>query len=234
MDIGKAFTFVFDDEDWITKVLVGALFVLASMVLVGIPFLIGYSIALMRNVMRGDDKPLPAWDELGEKFKEGILLVLIFLVWSIPIWIVACLQWIVTLAFANSYDSGAIISIISICVSCLSGIWGLGVGFSSRRPSTSASPRTRNSSLVSSLRSCGSSPRIISATSSSPSCWGGWPASSHSLASFSASSAGSPPRSGRLWCKRTCMRKSGWTAKMSIYSPNRWMWRNRCSVWLDE
>jgi hypothetical protein len=125
MDIGKAFTFVFDDEDWITKVLVGALFVLASMVLVGIPFLLGYTIALMRNVMRGMEKPLPAWDELGEKFKEGLILILIFVVWAAPIWLIACLQWIVTAAFANSQDAAGIISFISICTSCISGIWGL-------------------------------------------------------------------------------------------------------------
>jgi len=125
MDIGKSFTFMFDDEDWITKILVGALFVLASMVLVGIPFLIGYTIALMRNVMAGMEKPLPAWDELGEKFKEGFILILIIIVWLVPVWIIMCLQWIVTLAFQSNYDAAGIISTVSICTSCLSGIWGL-------------------------------------------------------------------------------------------------------------
>jgi hypothetical protein len=125
MDIGKAFTFVFEDEDWITKVLVGALFVLASMVLVGIPFLIGYTIALVRNVLNGDEKPLPAWNDLGEMFKEGFIMVLIFIVWAAPVWILACLQWVLTLAFADNYDASSALGVISICVSCLSGLWGL-------------------------------------------------------------------------------------------------------------
>lgn len=125
MDIGKAFTFVFEDDDWITKVLVGALFILASIVLVGIPFLVGYMIVVMRNVMAGMEKPLPAWDELGEKFKEGLILIVIFLIWAVPIWIIMCLQWILTLALGNSYDASSAIGVISICVSCLSGLWGL-------------------------------------------------------------------------------------------------------------
>ena len=121
MDIGKAFTYVFVDEDWITKVLVGALFVLSSCVLVGIPFLLGYVIALMRNVMAGKENPLPAWDELGEKFQEGFILALIFIVWLAPIWIVGCLQVILASAMGSSMssDAGAFLGFLGVCLSCL-------------------------------------------------------------------------------------------------------------------
>ena len=125
MDIGKAFTYVFEDDEWITKVLVGALFVLASSVLIGIPFLIGYMIAIMRNVMRGAEKPLPAWDELGEKFKDGLIFILIIIVWLIPIWILACLQGILTAAIADSSGAADTVGILMTCVSCLYVVWGL-------------------------------------------------------------------------------------------------------------
>ena len=41
MDIGKSFTFIFDDEEWVSKLLIGALFVLASTVSSGHPVLAG-------------------------------------------------------------------------------------------------------------------------------------------------------------------------------------------------
>lgn len=125
MDIGKAFTFVFEDEEWITKVLVGGLFLLASCVLIGIPFLLGYMIALMRNVMQGVEKPLPKWENLGGMFRDGLILILIFIVWLIPVWVLMCLQWLLTWAFANGSDAGAAMAVITTCVSCLYGIWGL-------------------------------------------------------------------------------------------------------------
>jgi len=125
MDIGKAFTFVFEDDEWITKVLVGALFVLASSVLIGIPFLIGYMIVIARNVMKGAEKPLPAWDELGEKFKEGLILILIGIVWLIPIWILACLQGVLTVAIADSYGASDTVGLLMTCVGCLYVVWGL-------------------------------------------------------------------------------------------------------------
>lgn len=41
MDIGKAFTFVTEDERWLTKIGIGALVMLFSFLIVPIPLLIG-------------------------------------------------------------------------------------------------------------------------------------------------------------------------------------------------
>jgi len=125
MDIGKSFTYVFDDERWITKVLIGGLFILASSVLVGIPFLVGYMIQTLRNVMKGAEKPLPEWENLGEMFKEGLILSLIYIVWLIPIWIVSCIISIVSAAAGSGSGAQEMVSILSICTSCISVIWGL-------------------------------------------------------------------------------------------------------------
>jgi hypothetical protein len=123
MDIGKSFTFMFDDERWITKILVGGLFILACMFLVGIPFVVGYMLRTTRNVMNGVEKPLPEWDNLGEMFKEGLILCLIYFVWLIPVWIVSCLMTIVAAAAGNSYDAQGIVGVLSICTSCISLVW---------------------------------------------------------------------------------------------------------------
>ena len=78
MDVGRAFSFPFRDPDWVVKFLVGAVFVLLSVVLVGIPFLVGYMVEVVRRVAAGEAEPLPAWENLGEKFGRGLVLLAIF------------------------------------------------------------------------------------------------------------------------------------------------------------
>ena len=65
IDLGRAFTFVTEDPEWVTKVLVGGLFALLSAILVGIPFVLGYWGRTLGNVAAGRPRPLPAWDDLG-------------------------------------------------------------------------------------------------------------------------------------------------------------------------
>jgi len=90
-DFVKPFAFVFEDARWINKVLIGGLFQLLAMVLVGIPFLLGYLAKLTRNVIAGEPLPLPEWDELGEKFSEGLRLVGVGFVYMLPFFMMMCM-----------------------------------------------------------------------------------------------------------------------------------------------
>jgi hypothetical protein len=83
MDIGKAFSFVFDDENWIGKVLIGG--VLSLIPLVGQILLYGYGLEVMQNVMRGQATPLPEWHDWGGKLGKGIMYFVISLVYALPI-----------------------------------------------------------------------------------------------------------------------------------------------------
>jgi hypothetical protein len=76
---------MFDDPRWLPKVLIGGLFFLASLMLVGVPFLLGYFARLVRNVIAGVQNPLPEWDDLGEYFSEGLLLFVVCFAYLLPI-----------------------------------------------------------------------------------------------------------------------------------------------------
>ena len=88
MDIGKSFSFPFEDKEWISKLGLGAVITL-------VPILnfawTGYIVQLVRNVMDGQQEPLPAWDDFNKKFTEGLTLGLAGLVYSLPMMIVFCL-----------------------------------------------------------------------------------------------------------------------------------------------
>ncbi len=88
LHISRAFTFMFDDPRWWIKTIVGALFVLASVLVVPLFFLLGYQVAVIRAVASGRDTELPEWDDLAGKFKDGASLFLTGLVYAAPMLVI--------------------------------------------------------------------------------------------------------------------------------------------------
>jgi Protein of unknown function (DUF4013) len=131
MDIGISFGYMFEDKDWVKKILIGG--VLSLIPIVNFVTL-GYLVQVVRNVRDGQALPLPEWDQFGEYFMSGLWLFLIFLVYSIPIIILACLQGVGSVVLGsssggNEADTAATaIFFVSTCFSCLMGLWGLVIG----------------------------------------------------------------------------------------------------------
>lgn len=92
MNVGRALEFVFDDEDWPTKILLGALLMLVP--IFGQFAIFGYGIALIRNVLARRPRPLPAWDDVGKYFLDGLLFWLANIIYSLPILIIVGLFFI--------------------------------------------------------------------------------------------------------------------------------------------
>jgi hypothetical protein len=132
MDIGKAITFVTEDENWLKKAGVGTGVVLISMllspVLVGILgffILSGYAIRLLQNVRDGKAQPLPEWDEWGGDLSRGFKYVIVTLVWSLAAYLMMVPMFIGG-ALADSGGAGEFIgSAIMICTSCLLMLYGI-------------------------------------------------------------------------------------------------------------
>lgn len=83
-NVGRAFSFMFEDKNWVVKILLGAVFNLLTLVLVGIPFILGYLLELAKNSSEGKEIPLPEWDKLGDKFVRGLIYLIIVIIYSIP------------------------------------------------------------------------------------------------------------------------------------------------------
>ncbi|PWH20913.1 MAG: hypothetical protein DDG58_00470, partial [Ardenticatenia bacterium] len=82
MDIGIAFSYMFQDRDWLKKILIGGVISLIPIVNFAA---LGYVVQLVRNVRDGQDLPLPEWDQFGEYFVSGLYLFLVYVVYAIPI-----------------------------------------------------------------------------------------------------------------------------------------------------
>lgn len=88
MNINKAFSFPFEDKQWISKLGIGA--VIGMVPILNFAWN-GYLVGILRNVMSNAEEPLPNWDNFEKKFMDGLILFAVGLVYSLPILLVACL-----------------------------------------------------------------------------------------------------------------------------------------------
>ena len=88
MDIGKSFSYPFEDDDWISKLFLGAVVSL-------VPILnfawTGYTVDIVRNVSDGISLPLPEWSDFGDKFVKGFFIWAAGFIYSIPALLIGCL-----------------------------------------------------------------------------------------------------------------------------------------------
>jgi len=113
---------MFDDESWIMKILIGG--ILSFIPIVNF-VVVGYMLETLKRSADGMDTPLPEWDDFGGKFIKGLMLIIIVLVYTIPIWLVACVLG-GGLAMAGAAESDALASmvgLISACANCLYLVW---------------------------------------------------------------------------------------------------------------
>lgn len=101
MDIGKAFTYISEDEKWMSKLGVGA-------VISAIPFvniaIFGYQVHIARNVWHGEKRPLPTWDEFGKMFLDGLRFMVAMFIYLLPVFFIYFIVMGATFAFAFSAD----------------------------------------------------------------------------------------------------------------------------------
>jgi hypothetical protein len=130
MDIGKAVGFVFEDEQWVNKLLLGAAVSLVP--LFGGIAITGYAIAVLRNVEGGSPRPLPDWGELGQYFVDGLMFWAATLIYSIPFLVLACpmaLVWILPAVAGDNRDLTAglasVAGIVTAGLGCLALIYAV-------------------------------------------------------------------------------------------------------------
>jgi hypothetical protein len=135
MDFGKSFVFMFQDPNWFRKLLIGTLLVLAgilfSPVLIGlIPLIIvlGWTQVTLRNVLDGQEHPMPEWNDWGDFIVRGLKLVVALLIWLLPIFILI-LPMIMGSALLQNQTSGSAAGagggVLIACASCLMLLWGI-------------------------------------------------------------------------------------------------------------
>jgi len=125
MDIAKAFTFPFDDEDWVKKLLIGVVitFGLAFLSFLLLPLFAliaitqGWQFEIMKRVKQNHPEPLPAWDEWGQYLSQGGVIFAASLIYQIPTVIVGLFSgFVFVLPILGGDSEGAVAALGGIAL----------------------------------------------------------------------------------------------------------------------
>lgn len=143
MDIGKAFTYVFEDPKWMMKVLIGGVVGLVPIVNFAV---LGYMLTTIKNVAEGQQYPLPEWGEFGAHFMKGLYAIVGVLVYYAPLILIYCCLAVFTFgagaAMGGSGSSsgndaiGSVVGIVTVCLQCVGGLYSLVAGVTLFAPMT--------------------------------------------------------------------------------------------------
>ncbi len=128
MDYGKAFTFVFEDKNWPTKLIIGGILSLIPIVNFAA---LGYGLKVLKNVAEGAEQPLPEWSDFADCFVQGLVSFLGGLVWAIPVILLSLAIGFMSAVTGYEGDLQGAGGPVWLCVtslSCLSGLYGMFLG----------------------------------------------------------------------------------------------------------
>ncbi|MCL6510372.1 MAG: DUF4013 domain-containing protein [Anaerolineae bacterium] len=130
IDIGRAVQHPTEDQNWPSKLGIGALISLVPILNFA---LAGYAVEHIKNTSNGIDVPLPAWDNLGEKFMDGLKLIAVTFILALPILALGCIFTVLGGGLAAlSEDGGAVqdaaaagFGVVGLVLTCLIFLYSL-------------------------------------------------------------------------------------------------------------
>ena len=108
LDIGRAVTYPFEEEQWRAKLLP----LLLLSVIPGLNLLTwgGYALSVARNITRREKQPLATWDEWSDILVRGLLSLAAMLLYYLPAIILGGCFLILTLVFGERVESSSFIA----------------------------------------------------------------------------------------------------------------------------
>ena len=125
MDLARAFSYAFEDEDWQSKVPITLVIGIIPIVNLAV---LGWGLDLVRNMLDGVRNPMPDWSDLGTQFSErwvaGLIAGIGWFIYYIPWLIVSVILNTISGAIFRGADNLGFLS-ISLGISCLVSLLGI-------------------------------------------------------------------------------------------------------------
>jgi hypothetical protein len=122
MDLGRAFTYAFDDPDWLNKLVVVTALAFASVILlpvIGLGLLplcvlLGYAAEIVENRRRDVPVILPVWNTLTERLQNGANILLAMIIFNLPLILLGCCMYTIP-GFLTDTTAGGLLSLSMLC-----------------------------------------------------------------------------------------------------------------------
>lgn len=119
MDISRAFTYIFDDSDWVGKLVITVVLTVFAFIplfgLIAVAALLGYVVELVRNVRENNPMPLPQWENFGDKIASGGSVLVAFIAYNLPNILLGCCAYTLSTTLGGS-DSTPISLVVACCL----------------------------------------------------------------------------------------------------------------------
>jgi len=120
MEFGRAFTFVFEDKDWVSKLVMTVVMVFASLIpivgLLAVCALLGYIADITKNVRNGHPRPLPKWTDYGNRITRGAYVLLATVIYNLPLLLLSILMYSFSSILGESLFGGLAYVLIFACM----------------------------------------------------------------------------------------------------------------------
>lgn len=132
MDFARAFSYIFEDSEWLKKVGIAALVFLIP--LLGPITVLGWSLAVTKRLAEGQTTDLlPGWDNFSEHMTLGFKAFVVGFAYSLPVVLISSCTNVLPIIAENmrgdAYDAIMMVSsVVAICFGCFNFIYGIALG----------------------------------------------------------------------------------------------------------
>lgn len=116
MDFALAFSFPFQDEEWIKKIAIAGVL---SLTIIGMIPVFGWSLMVTKRVITGETPTLPDWSDFAGYIVLAIKALVVGFAFSIPILIVVVPVSLATTLLTDGEGLRTALTVINVCLSCV-------------------------------------------------------------------------------------------------------------------
>lgn len=134
MNVERSLKYVFEDKQWVSKLIIAVVMSLLAFLIIPGLFITGYMIAIIRRVMNGEKEALPAWDNWGQLLRDGFFATVAALIYALPFILLFMVAFAGTIGFGSMSDMNSDIASAGLMgtfglVGCLGLIMGIALLF---------------------------------------------------------------------------------------------------------
>ncbi len=126
IDLSKAVSYPFEDQQWKNKLII--LLLLSFIPGLNVIMWSGYALTTARNIVQGEQFPLPKWENWSDIAVRGLLSIAAGFLYFLPVILLGCFLSVAQPLLSDRSSTSSLFVAVQCCASVVSLIYGLAAG----------------------------------------------------------------------------------------------------------